>query len=442
MAVLAKVFPDRTSLIIIQYLVFLRNKMERDAKVTASLVPASEFLSQTILTIIDTVHAAKAISIQDANFKQFTIYLEKVAVVLKELADLKIDDSESLKFAIEILNREIDVGKQLTVDCEKRNKVYLLVNCQRIAKNLECITQEIGRVLGLIPDISFSINDKISKLCKDMSDSKYQTTAMEDEILKKIETGIQETNVDKSYASNLLLSIAEVAGISTERLVLKRELEEFKCEIEDMSLRKDGEEALKMGKIVTLLAKADAATCLEEKQIKYFSKRNSLGGQPLEPLQAFYCPITNDVMVDPVVTSTGRTFERSALEKWFAEGNNLCPLTATPLDMSALRPNKILQQSIEEWNERNTMIMLASLKPTLRSNDEQEIIQSLGKLQDLCIEQGVHLDWVMMEEYSPILIGLVGAKNSDIRKLALAILCILAKNSNDNKVLTSSFMNI
>ena len=420
--------------------------MEKDASVTASHIPASELLSQTMLTIFDTVHAAKAVIIQEENFKQFAIYMEKVTLVLKELANLNIDDSESLKIAVEILNREIKVAKQLTVECGKRNKVYLLVNSQRIAKNLEYITKQICQVLGLIPDISFNINDKLSELRKDMLDCEYRVTAVEEEMLEKIEAGIQEIDVDKSHANNLLLCIADAAGISTEQAVLKREFEEFKSEVGDKSeidyvnLRKDSADALKMGKIVTLLARADAATSPEEKEIKYFNKRNSLGRQPLEPLQAFYCPIIHDVMVDPVETSTGQTFERSAIEKWFAEGNNLCPLTATPLDMSALRPNRILRQSIEEWKDRNTIIMLGSLKPTLNSNDEQEVLQSLGKLHDICIERELHCEWVMMEEYSPILIGLLGAKNREIRKLSLVILCILSKDSNKNKVLPWSFM--
>lgn len=415
--------------------------MEKDANVTVSHIPASELLSQTMLTIFDTVHAAKAVIIQEENFIQLAIYLKKVTVVLKELENLNIDDCESLKFVFEILNREIKVAKQLTLECGKRNKVYLLVNCQRIAKNLEYITKEICRVLGLIPDISFNINDKISELRKDMLDCEYRVTTVEEEILEKIEVGIEETNVDKSHANNLLLCIAEAAGISTEQAVLKREFEEFKSEVEDKSeidyvkLRKGSTDALKMGKIVTLLAKADAATFPEEKEIKYFNKRNSLGRQPMEPLQAFYCSITHDVMVDPVETSSGQTFERSAIVKWFAEGNNLCPLTATPLDKSALRPNKILRQSIEEWKDRNTIIKLGSLKPILHSNDEQEVLESLGKLHDICIERELHREWVMMEEYSPILIGLLGASNREIRKHSLVILCIIAKDSNKNKVL-------
>jgi hypothetical protein len=36
-----------------------------------------------------------------------------------------------------------------------------------------------------------------------------------------------------------------------------------------------------------------------EKEQKYFAKRDSLGTQPLEPLQSFFCPITRDVWMTP-----------------------------------------------------------------------------------------------------------------------------------------------
>ncbi|THG13866.1 hypothetical protein TEA_022012 [Camellia sinensis var. sinensis] len=113
-------------------------------------------------------------------------------------------------------------------------------------------------------------------------------------------------------------------------------------------------------------------------------------------------------MVDPVETSSGHTFERSSIEKWFADGNNLCPLTMIPLGTSILRPNKTLRQSIEEWKYRNTMITIASMKPKLLVGQDEE-------------------------NYIPILIELIGAKSRDIRNHALVILCILAKDSDEAK---------
>ncbi|GMY29817.1 U-box domain-containing protein 44-like isoform X2, partial [Fagus crenata] len=76
----------------------------------------------------------------------------------------------------------------------------------------------------------------VSKLSKDMLDSvyKYWVNVAEEEVVKKIDLGIQARNFDRSYANHLLGKITEAVGISTEQSELKKEFEEFKREIEDL----------------------------------------------------------------------------------------------------------------------------------------------------------------------------------------------------------------
>ncbi|CAK7324234.1 unnamed protein product [Dovyalis caffra] len=417
--------------------VFLGNEMGKAVIVNASLVSITELLSHTVVAIFDTIHAAKEVLIQKENFKKFSTYLEKTAFFLKDLSRFNLDHSEGLNNAVEILNRETKVAKRLAVECSNKNKVYLLLNCRKIVKHLEASTKEISRALSLIPpaslDVSLGISNEISKLCKNMLDAEYRVAVSEEEILGKIESAIEEGIVDQSYVNNLLASIADAVGISGERSTLKREFDEFKNEIEHVKLGKDISEAIRMEQIISLLGKADASTSYEERERTYLDKRNSLGRQTLEPLQSFCCPITQDVMVDPVETSSGKTFERSAIEKWFAEGHNSCPLTMTTLDTSFLRPNRTLLRSIEEWRDRNNLITIVSIKPKLQSNEDQEVLQSLGKLQDLLTEREMHQEWATLEDYILVLIGLLGAKNREIRTHALSCLCILAKGKEHNK---------
>lgn len=412
--------------------------MDKDEIIGVSLVPVSELLSHLVIELFDTIHTAKDVLIQKENFKKFSAFLERTAIIIKELPKQNIKNPESLKNALEILHREVKVAKKLAVDCCKRNKVYLLVNCRKIVKRLDSSTKEIGQALSLIPlallDVSSVINDELSNLCESMLDTEYRAAAVEEEILAKIELGIQERNGARSYANELLFQIAEALGISNEQSQLKKEFEEFRLEIEDVNLRKELAESLQMEQIIALLENADATRSAEERKKKYLEKRNSIGGQPLEVLEQFICPITQNVMVDPVETSSGQTFERSAIEKCFAEGNNLCPLKLIPLDPSVLRPNKTLRQSIEEWRDRNTIITIASVKPKLQSNVEDEVLQTLDKLHRLCLEKELHREWVIMEDYAPVLIGLLSVKSREIRKHALVILSILAKDSEENKV--------
>ncbi|KAL7183530.1 hypothetical protein ACSBR2_025848 [Camellia fascicularis] len=411
--------------------------MANNVITSASLVLASEILSETILAISEAMNATKSVLIQKENFNKFSTYLERIAFVLRELFKSDIKTSVSLKNAVEILNGEIKVAKQLALNCGNRNKVYLLFNCRRIVKHLESSTKEISQALGLISlacldDPSSVINDEVSMLCENMLETEYHLTVAEEEILEKIELGIEERNVGQSYANDLIIRIAEAVGISTQQAELKREFEVLKSEMDNDELREDNVSALQMERIIALLSKADMITTHKEKEIKYLTKRSSLGRQELEPLQSFYCPITGDIMVDPVETSYGHTFERSAIQKWLADCN-LCPITKSPLNASLLRTNKTLRKSIEEWKDRYTMITIASMKVKIQSDEEQEVLHSLNKLQDLCVERELHKEWMIMEDYVPILVGLLGAKNFEIRKHALDILCTLAKDNEDNK---------
>ncbi|PQP95190.1 U-box domain-containing protein 43-like [Prunus yedoensis var. nudiflora] len=318
--------------------------MAKDIVVSASLVPVSELLSETFLAMSDTIHAAKEVLIQKENFKVFSRYLEKTSSILKELSKQNIECSESLTNALKILNREVDVAKQLALDCSKRNKVYLLFNCRKIVESLESCTKEIGRALSLIPlaslDVSSGINSQISKLFKNMLDGEYRATVEEEEILAKFELGIQEQNADRSYANNLLVHIAEALGISNDQSAWEKEFEEFKREFDDTNTRKDLEENLHMEQIIALLQKANATTSAEDKENDYFEKRNSVGRLPLEPFDRFFCPVTREIMVDPVEISSHCTFERSVIEKWFAEGKNHCPVTDIPWTLQFYFPTK------------------------------------------------------------------------------------------------------
>ncbi|KAM1068936.1 hypothetical protein ACFX13_000960 [Malus domestica] len=403
----------------------------------AASAPASEIISQIVEAILEISAAAGDVLVKKETFKELSTYLERIVPILKELNKKAVLHSESLSNVMAILNREIRGAKQLTLECRKRNKVYLLMHCRTIVKRLGDTMKEISRALGLLPltslDLSSGIVEEIEKLCDNMQRAEFRAAIAEEEILDKIESGIQERNVDRSYANNLVVLIAGAIGISTERSVFKKELEEFRNEIENARLRKDQAEAIQMEQIIALLEGADAASSSKEKEMKYMIKRNSLGSQPLEPLQSFCCPITRDVMIDPVETSSGQTFERSAIEKWFADGNKSCPLTMTSLDTSILRPNKTLRQSIEEWKDRNTMIMIGSLKSKLQSEEVEEVLDCLGDLLDLCKQRELHKEWIILENYIPILIQLLGVKTPEIRNNALLILCILVKDSDDAK---------
>jgi hypothetical protein len=73
-------------------------------------------------------------------------------------------------------------------------------------------------------------------------------------------------------------------------------------------------------------------------------------------INGFICPITAEVMMDPVIRCDGQTYERRAIEKWFQRGNLTSPMTGLALPTTVVTPNHALRQAMEEYFPKMTAI--------------------------------------------------------------------------------------
>lgn len=62
----------------------------------------------------------------------------------------------------------------------------------------------------------------------------------------------------------------------------------------------------------------------------------------------FYCPITHELMTDPVVAADGYTYERRAINAWIQSGKHSSPMTNAPLHHLDLVPNRSLKMLIQK----------------------------------------------------------------------------------------------
>ncbi|KAJ8542362.1 hypothetical protein K7X08_017228 [Anisodus acutangulus] len=77
-------------------------------------------------------------------------------------------------------------------------------------------------------------------------------------------------------------------------------------------------------------------------------KEPEMGIPPL-----FRCPISLDLLKDPVTLCTGQTYDRSNIEKWLSSGNSTCPVTMQKLNDSSIVPNTTLRHVIDRWLQIN-----------------------------------------------------------------------------------------
>jgi hypothetical protein len=64
--------------------------------------------------------------------------------------------------------------------------------------------------------------------------------------------------------------------------------------------------------------------------------------------EGFFCPITNDIMQNPVIDYEGNTYEETAIKEWLLRRNE-SPVTRSPLSLHQLAPNRALKDVIENF---------------------------------------------------------------------------------------------
>lgn len=107
----------------------------------------------------------------------------------------------------------------------------------------------------------------------------------------------------------------------------------------------------------------------------------------------FRCPISLEIMSDPVILSSGHTFDRSSIQRWLDSGHRTCPITKLPLPQHpSLIPNHALRSLISNFyltslpakpspTQQDPHALVSIL--TSRSSDVSAKLDSLSRLVKL-----------------------------------------------------------
>ena len=88
----------------------------------------------------------------------------------------------------------------------------------------------------------------------------------------------------------------------------------------------------------------------------------ALAGEPVPPAPVppqYLCPITGEVMEDPVTTADGHAYERAAIAQWL-QAHDTSPVTNAQLPHRKLAPAHALRQLIEEFVATNPEALVST----------------------------------------------------------------------------------
>ncbi|KAA8536206.1 hypothetical protein F0562_028684 [Nyssa sinensis] len=185
----------------------------------------------------------------------------------------------------------------------------------------------------------------------------------------------------------------------------------------------------------------------------------------LEPLDVgvqipyhFRCPISLELMRDPVTVSTGQTYDRISIESWVATGNTTCPVTRAQLNDFTLIPNHTLRRLIQEWCVANRSFgveriptpkqpadpaMVRSLlsQASSESTPSHSRLTALRRLRGLARDSDKNRSVISANNAREILLSIVFANmdsdSSELNHVALAILSMFPLSESECAIVAS-----
>ncbi|KAK3579281.1 hypothetical protein CHS0354_033360 [Potamilus streckersoni] len=78
-------------------------------------------------------------------------------------------------------------------------------------------------------------------------------------------------------------------------------------------------------------------------------RKTSVGNIDSHTPDEYLCPITREIMHDPVMAADGYTYERAAIQSWIDSEKDRSPMTNSPLTSKELVPNRSLKMLIQKF---------------------------------------------------------------------------------------------
>ncbi|XP_010475925.1 PREDICTED: U-box domain-containing protein 18-like [Camelina sativa] len=90
------------------------------------------------------------------------------------------------------------------------------------------------------------------------------------------------------------------------------------------------------------------------------------------------CPISLEIMMDPVVIETGHTYDRSSITKWIGSGNITCPKTGKILASTDLVDNVSVRRVIYNHCRTNGIVLTSIVVGRRRKTQDDVVPESLA----------------------------------------------------------------
>ncbi|KAL3520753.1 hypothetical protein ACH5RR_018902 [Cinchona calisaya] len=275
--------------------------------------------------------------------------IKLLSPLIEELKDSEEELQDDVVRGLELLRIALDSALELLKSVREGSKILQALQLEEINGKFHHITEQIEESLSNIPytmrDITEEVREQIELVHTQFRRAKVRMESPDLQLEMDLTIAQRERNPDPAILKRLSekLHIRTIHDVNKESLALH-----------DMVIANGGSSGERFEMMPFLLRKLQDCVMMENSDFdapegdKSFVKHRS----PVIP-DDFRCPISLDLMKDPVIVSTGQTYERSCIQKWIDAGHKTCPKTQQTLLHTALTPNYVLKSLIAFWCESN-----------------------------------------------------------------------------------------
>ncbi|CAN1134197.1 U-box domain-containing protein 16 [Linum perenne] len=262
--------------------------------------------------------------------------------------------------------------RTLIEDCSNGSKMWLLMQIESVANGFHELTVELSTLLDIFPvnevDLSEDVQELVVLIRKQCCLVKPYLDPADCNLRREVLTMLDRIKREIVPDYSKLAAIFDQTGLQSAA----RCTEEIEC-LEDEVQNQTDEKS--KSEVIALIGLVRYAKCVLYGATSPGQRRSATSSSSAAAAEAainnippdFRCPISLDLMRDPVVVATGQTYDRESISLWIESGHNTCPKTGQGLAHTNLIPNRALKNLISMWC-REQKIPFEATENTQRSN--------------------------------------------------------------------------
>ncbi|KAL1805708.1 hypothetical protein ACET3Z_028776 [Daucus carota] len=335
--------------------------------------PVNAFLAPVDLTNAALLNALRGVTselessfsglnllFQRENSRALVRKIEVIHVLLENLSDSGLNLPPSAVLCLGEMYVMLYRCKMLLEYCVRSSGLWLLIQCLSVSGQFHDLNLEMSTLLDVFPLDEVAMNDDVREqvelLRKQCRKAEYFVD-IKDEILRfelfsyldEFEHGNVPLAEELSCFFIEKLRIMDVECIMSEIEFLEEQIVNSEGDIEPTASVLYGFVAMCRYCRFLLFGIKNVELGLEnDKREKRMTSQETEESYVSVPVD-FTCPITLDLMMDPVIICTGQTYDRSSITRWVKDGNYTCPKTGQDLIHTHLVPNRAMRHFIMHW---------------------------------------------------------------------------------------------